>query len=333
MMGNVKVSIIVPMYNVEKYIEKCIASTYEQSLEENDFELVIVDDESPDNSLEIAREIEKKHGNIKIISQKNKGLGGARNTGIQQASGDYLLFLDSDDTLLKNSLPPILSLAEERELDILEFGAQGVNGNEDIVFKVSNSSKGNIFNGISYYNNTVYLGSACNKLYRRAFLLEKELLFREKVYAEDFEFNTRALYYAEKVEAIDAIVASWLQNEQSITRDRNLAKKDKYIADIISNLTHLTAFREQYRDKEDAATKAFFSERFTMLNIDIFYQLFKNSYPLKRIREVRKELKEKGLLHTTHPVRDKKKNLFRKVLMNNSFVFGIVQFSKRLIRS
>ena len=99
-----KISIIIPVYNVEKYIVQCINSTLHQDLSENEYEILIIDDESPDQSVDLIKKQFYNIPSIKIISQKNKGLGGARNTGIKNASGEYLLFLDSDDFLLPNVL-------------------------------------------------------------------------------------------------------------------------------------------------------------------------------------------------------------------------------------
>ena len=129
----IQLSIIIPMYNVEKYIHKCIHSVVQNNLKRDDFEIIIVDDESPDNSLSIATEIAKEFDNITIISQKNKGLGGARNTGIQNAKGKYVLFLDSDDFYTPNSLETILKIAFDNELEILEFGAIVVDSTNKII--------------------------------------------------------------------------------------------------------------------------------------------------------------------------------------------------------
>ena len=105
-----KISIIIPVYNVEKYIVQCINSALHQDLSENEYEILIIDDESPDHSVDLIRKKFDNIPSIKIISQKNKGLGGARNTGIKNASGEYLLFLDSDDFLLPNVLKELYEL-------------------------------------------------------------------------------------------------------------------------------------------------------------------------------------------------------------------------------
>ena len=160
-----KFSVIIPMYNVENYVEKCIHSVYRQGLSEKEFEILLIDDESPDNSLEVAKNVVSNYSNTIIISQKNKGLGGARNTGIEHASGNYLLFLDSDDFYIDNTIKDIIGIAEENDLDILEFGARGVDINDNKVFELAINNGSKIVTGIEYYNSFKYMNSACNKLY------------------------------------------------------------------------------------------------------------------------------------------------------------------------
>ena len=187
-----QLSIIVPIYNVEKYVEKCIKSLLYNDLDVSEYEIIVVDDESQDSSLSIVTELAKQHSNLKIISQKNKGLGGARNTGIINSIGEYVLFLDSDDWCLANTLSTLISIANSNKLEILEFAAQGISTNGSVLFHYFNTTKQLVLSGVSYYNSVRYLNSACNKLYQRSFLVNNNLFFLEKIYIEDFEFNTRA---------------------------------------------------------------------------------------------------------------------------------------------
>lgn len=125
-----KLSLIIPVYKVERYIEKCLQSIVMQ-LPQDDVEIIIVDDGSPDNSIQIANQFlsqqsEAIKSKFKIISQKNKGLSGARNTGISFAKGEYLAFLDSDDYLDNNYFVFLLSTMAEYKPDIIEFKAQRV---------------------------------------------------------------------------------------------------------------------------------------------------------------------------------------------------------------
>ena len=103
-----KISLIVPVYNVEKYIEKCLLSCLKQDIPQSDYEIIVVNDGSPDSSLAIAERIAAAATNIIIVSQKNGGLSAARNTGLKIAKGDYIWFIDSDDTIKENCLKSIV---------------------------------------------------------------------------------------------------------------------------------------------------------------------------------------------------------------------------------
>jgi glycosyltransferase involved in cell wall biosynthesis len=112
-------SIIVPVYNVEKYIRPCIESFFCQGLEEDRFEVIIVNDSTPDHSMEMIADIIQQHDNITVINQENQGLSMARNNGITAAKGEYVLMPDSDDILFENSLKPLLEKALETKVDLV----------------------------------------------------------------------------------------------------------------------------------------------------------------------------------------------------------------------
>lgn len=112
-------SIIVPVYNVEKYVRACIESIYRQGLDESRFELIIVNDGTKDKSMEVIADIISRHNNITVINQENQGLSAARNNGMAAAKGDYILMPDPDDLLIENSVPTLLKLALETRVDIV----------------------------------------------------------------------------------------------------------------------------------------------------------------------------------------------------------------------
>jgi glycosyltransferase involved in cell wall biosynthesis len=233
-----RISIIIPMYNVEKYIEKCIYSVINNNWRADEYEMVLVDDESPDSSLAIAKKITKNLSNVKIISQKNLGLGGARNTGIKAAIGNFLFFLDSDDFLIPNKILEVLNLAENENLDVLEFAANRVNVNGQIIDEIFKINCKYPIDGEQYIGTYNFANSACNKLYKRQFLIANEIFFIEKVYVEDAPFNVEVLMKAKKVRGIENVVVSFLQNNHSITRHtRTGAQLEKFIKDgiIVTN--------------------------------------------------------------------------------------------------
>ena len=117
-----KLSIIVPVYNVEKYIRNCIESIFQQGLNDNDFEVIIINDGTKDESMAIIDGLTKSRSNVIIINQQNQGLSKARNNGMVRAKGDYLLFLDSDDLLVEQSISALLNNIQDTKADLIVAG-------------------------------------------------------------------------------------------------------------------------------------------------------------------------------------------------------------------
>ena len=115
----IKLSIIVPVYNVEKYIRRCIESIFSQGLDDTCFEVIIVNDGTEDRSMDIISDVISQHKNIKVINQENQGLSVTRNNGIATARGEYFLMPDSDDLLIYNSLPFLLEQALSSKADMV----------------------------------------------------------------------------------------------------------------------------------------------------------------------------------------------------------------------
>lgn len=319
-----KLSIIIPVYNVEAYVIKCIRSVKENNLPESDYEIIIVDDESPDNSVALIQQTFPNDPSIQIISQKNKGLGGARNTGIKAAQGKYLLFLDSDDVLVPNSLSELLTFAEMKNVEILEFGAQGVDLNHREVYTFHNTTKGKVLNGVEYYNTVRYMNSACNKLYKREFLTENQLFFLERIFIEDFEFNTRVFYNAKRVAAISRIGAHFLQSENSITRNTNTEKKKKMVEDILQvlRITHFLFLKSNSNDLEE---KIFFRERLGFLLATLFFQKAKNKSSYLEVKQLKEELESEGVYYVDYPLFQRSKNIFRILILKNISLYKLIR--------
>lgn len=320
-----KISIIIPMYNVARFLKHCIFSIQQQHMNNNEYEVIMVDDGSPDNSKIIANELALSDSTIKVVSQKNKGLGGARNTGIKNAQGKYIIFLDADDLLVENTLSQLITISDKNNLEILEFGASRIDEDGSIIDSLSMDSASNIYNGITYYKKIKYMGSACNKLYKTNFLRNNNLYFLEHIYGEDFEFNTRVLYYTKRIMAIPLIAAKFLQSDNSITRNSNKLIKDKYIRSYVKILENLTLFKKTILKDTTVNTnvESFFLERLTLVNINVFFLMVKNNYSFKEIYALKQELKQKNIFFANHSVSNKKKNAFRIILLNNFYLLKL----------
>ena len=249
-----KVSIIVPVYNVEAYLNKCVESLLDQDLPEKDYEIILVDDGSTDWSGRICDAYAADHANICAIHQENRGLSGARNTGVMAASGEYVQFVDSDDYLVPYVLGALVRQMEESDLDILRFNYQNVNLSGE-VFEPNKYSKpfvdfsGEVCDGITFLNER--LGFAC---YACQFLIKASVLqkegngFREGIYFEDVEWTPRILLQAQRVASTEAVVYSYLFRTDSIARNVDLEKKRKAIRDKLSILEGFDSLKGRIPD-------------------------------------------------------------------------------------
>lgn len=194
------ISIIVPVYNVEKYLDRCVQSILIQSFKR--FELILVNDGSTDNSFEICQKYRKKDSRVILISQENKGLSAARNTGLNNAHGDYICFIDSDDFIEKDYLKLLLNNLKSNNADIsiCEYFLSNEKGKKYSIVKLNEPKNISILSGKNTFNyfyedNCVPNVVAWNKLYKAS--LFKELRYKEGYYFED-EFIARPLFYAAK---------------------------------------------------------------------------------------------------------------------------------------
>ena len=205
-------SIIVPIYNVEQYVRACIESIYQQGLDEDRFEVILVNDGTKDKSMEVIADIIQQHKNITVINQENQGLSMARNNGMAIARGEYLLMPDSDDLLIENSLSRLLDLALEEEVDLLV--ADFLEMNNDLITSSSSYVQQNRFeftkkSGIQLFvedlnPNQCYVWRT---LYKRSYILENNLKFVPGIRYQDVPFTHEAY-----IKANNCIKTSWLLN-------------------------------------------------------------------------------------------------------------------------
>lgn len=229
----IKVSVIVPVYNVEKYIEKCLTSVVKQTLK--NIEIIVVNDGSPDNSQAIIDKFVKKYPK-KIISlkKKNGGLSSARNFGLKHCSGEYITFLDSDDYLDITALEKMYSKAKTNDFDIVACDLEYIY--ETHTKNVSCNLTKDLLNKEQVKQCMTYIyPAACNKLYKRELI--EDLKFKEKVWYEDVEFIHRLLPLTNSIAVIKEPLYKYLQRENAITSTFN----DK-IFDYVDNFNGLVEY-------------------------------------------------------------------------------------------
>lgn len=206
------VSIIIPIYNVEPFIERCLISTISQSY--SNIEILCIDDCSPDSSIRIAEKLAEKDSRIKCFNyQENRGLGGARDYGISVANGEFVFFLDSDDYLDSDYVETYVNAVTD-DIDIIIGGYVRNEPNVEKRNQPSNTPEG-----------PWLFPSACTKAFRLKFLKENNLSFHGIRYYEDVIFNYRCLTAGASLKTIDYCGYHYVLNENSITRANNQVKK------------------------------------------------------------------------------------------------------------
>lgn len=204
-MSTKKLSIIIPVYNVEKYIKKCLDSVFNQNISSSVFEVIVVNDGTQDNSMSIVNDFVKKYDNIVIVEQENKGLSAARNAGLRIAVGDYVWFVDSDDYLTdENVIEKIYSVLEENlDVEIISTGfylEDELTRDRNIQQVVKDKSfLGKIYGRDEYSLIAKNKGCAPRYIIRRDFLLNNNINFHEGVFHEDCEFVAKLLFFGHKI--------------------------------------------------------------------------------------------------------------------------------------
>lgn len=233
-------SVIIPVYNVETYLRQCLESVLNQTF--LDWEAICVNDGSTDNSSEILEEFAARDGRIQVIAQPNGGLSAARNTGMDAAKGDYLLFLDSDDWLEPNALQTLAQYLNGE--DMLCFSGRRFVEEADQFNPADQLVEKSYPSGMAYYNENALLprdfAFVCVVLraYRRHFIQQQGLRFKEGLFHEDDLFTPIACYYAGRVKQINACLYNYRVRAHSITTTVDW----KHLSDIMEIANELAGF-------------------------------------------------------------------------------------------
>lgn len=219
-----KLTYIVTVYNTESMIARCMTSLLSQGLENDEFEILLVDNGSTDNSGRVCDEFAAKYGNVRVLHLENLGAGASRNSGIKAAKGDYIWYIDSDDLIEPNVVRGLLEKAINQNLDVVSFDLQLAWEDENLnvirtePFIITNKSGKDVMNGEEYSLNVSMPSAQWCSLYRKSFLLENNIWFIEKITYEDQDYTPRAYYLAKRASHVNVIVYNYIQRSGSITK-------------------------------------------------------------------------------------------------------------------
>lgn len=220
---NTDISIIIPVYNMGKYLDQCLESVFCQI--DDSIEVIIVNDGSTDNSYKIIEKYLKLYKNIVYIEQENQGLSISRNKGLELAKGEYIMFLDSDDYLEQNSISNIYIKAKEKDADILIFGHRKVY-DENNSFDKTNTifDENKAFEGDQVAQRMLsgdIEGYCCDKLLKHEYIKENKLEFQQGIYIEDFFPIFQQVYKSKQIGFYNEVVYNYRQRKDSISNSKN----------------------------------------------------------------------------------------------------------------
>lgn len=236
-------SVIIPIYNGENYILRCLDSIWSQGLPEEDFEVICVDDCSPDNTVEVLKEEQKKYHQLRIFQNpENLRAGGARNKGVREANGEYIVFIDSDDYFHRGGLKKAYEYQKNNRLDILvcDFARHRQNCPNDIL--VHNFKSKDIMSGRKFLvvNSLPY--APWKYIFKKDLMLDNNVFFEEKVSCEDVDWSHKIAFFANSMQYQPILLTHYLLMEGSQTasefKNKNLLfnrlKSGKRVTDLIS---------------------------------------------------------------------------------------------------
>lgn len=252
MKQNIAVSVIIPIYNVEKYLKKCVDSILNQTFEK--YEIILVDDGSPDNCPKIADDYAEKYPEIiTALHKKNGGVGDARNFGIEHARGEYILILDSDDYVEPNMLECLYNNAVRYESDIVLCGFKSVNESGNVISITEENQPEDKLMSLKSHKSLLLTNPApWNKMYRRNLFVEnKDIRYPCGIWYEDIRVTLKLLKAAKIITYVNKPLYNYLWREGSQTNNKNCDRNSEIIdafEDILSYFKNTNSY-EEYKEE------------------------------------------------------------------------------------
>lgn len=300
-------TIVIPIYNVEKYIEKCLLSCLCQDIPASDYEIIVVNDGTKDRSLEIAERIAAEYSNIKIISQENQGLSAARNTGLAAAKGEYIWFIDSDDWIEENCLGQIIQALLKDEPDVLYIGCCWTDGKNEL--KRILSYQKSPLTGPEALKSGLF-PMAQQSIVKSSFMKNNNFKFYEGIYHEDSELTPRIHYKSSKISFLNRVVYFYFQNANSIMGKANPKKSLDLIKVVCPSLSSFAdTVIQSDRIIFDNMIAMYINNAFNFIckccvsdQLEFQNEFIKSSYLIKHlIRSTRVKYKFEGFLFKLFP--------------------------------
>ena len=247
-----KLSILIPLYNKEKYVERCLTSLLNQDIPKAEYEIVIVDDGSKDSGPEIVEQYAKTNSNIQLIRQENQGPSAARNKCLDAAKGNYLYFMDADDYLAENVFGRLLSLCEQGNVGVLEFDTKETNNSEPTftVCETTDQPSLRTLSGMAYMAEYGFRNEAWRYFVKKALLESSGVRFIEGTLYEDAIFTASLFLKAESMAKVALDVHRYVVVENSIVTSKDKAHNLKFIHGMVFAIEHFNTLVQDLDTKD-----------------------------------------------------------------------------------
>ena len=275
-------SIIIPYYNLpHALLERCVQSIITQGIPDNEYEIIIVDDGSENAPTWIT----KISANINLIINKHSGLGGARNKGIENATGEYIMFVDADDYLLDNGeIQQCIDKLKKERPQILRYKYLVTKEKEKIHSRGKSKIRfSNTISGATYMYRKNLSGSACIYFFKRELSTKKGIIFTENIFHEDEEFSTKLHYHAQTLIDSNATLYCYCIRKDSITANESKEFEKQRISDFIHIIERLHSFSEENNGKSNIIQARAIAHKLDMLIVDAILNMMYAGMSAKEI--------------------------------------------------
>ena len=290
-------TVVIPVYNVEKYLKRCVESVIAQDWKK--YEILLVDDGSTDHSPQICDNYVKTYDFISVIHKENGGLSEARNTGLSQAKGEYVYFPDSDDWIEPDTFIALSEALESQKFDIISFNREFVKSEEDAI--ISDSVVTIVFEGkdafVEMLKHSYITGFANDKIYRKSLFMDHDILFPKGKYYEDLGTNYKLFLSAKKVYATNQKYYHYLiDNPDSITQSWN-EKKFIDMFGFYKEVFYSDFVRSQLNQEEFHISQLYYVNGLTHILASLYKAKLDRQYAEIR-NDVNQELRKNKIMYS-----------------------------------
>ncbi len=322
---NIKISMIIPVFNKEQTVRRAVESVLKQGLLPTEYEMLLIDDGSTDTSIDICRQLAVENPEtIRFFTKKNEGVGPTRNYGIHIAEGEYLCFLDADDYLKEGGLRSFIDNFYDSRFDILSyFSTTVIEGKEetalkkDIHGKIIYETTGHKLLGDGYCTKFIW-----NSLYKKSFLIENGIKFEPFAYSEDFLFNINAMYANPLIRQTSSFIYVYITYEgnHQLTKKRNPEAMTSIVFDFLNIFERMG---EISRIMERKNIPCNMNAIFANSQEPFISRLLSSSTTVKQLREIRKRINDTGLNQSKSP-----NKIYRisQMIINSGHAFPLIKF-------